>query len=299
MADFRGLDDSEPLYHVTRGGLRVFAATAAMLGPRRVRHLIEYRVAQYVHIGFVDVDRLDATLESNAARGGRLLDTTPEDIHIFAMSEQGELLCCAVLAAVPDASDTTRMRSRGRPLFPLERVYGTGIFDRLRVLPDLACNRVRELGGFVKTQGLPPRSELSIRAPVEVGVAIFRILCGPMALGVQAVIGDLEETVAKLNLELFGARPVLVAGGVPTVPSTSFLAPRYEGRTVRPFAVLISDAAAAIPRLEAIEEALGRSRQSAVLALLDLRSRARARPATGRSLPVLATAGRAGADCPP
>src|ERR1041384_922015 len=109
MADFCGLHESELLYHVTRGGLRVFAATAAMLGPRRVRHLIEYRVAQYVHIGFVDVDRLDATLESNAARGGRLLDTTPEDIHIFAMSEQGELLCCAVLAAVPDASDTTRM----------------------------------------------------------------------------------------------------------------------------------------------------------------------------------------------
>jgi len=203
---------------------------------------------------------------------------------VFALSEEGELLCCAVLAALPHASTTTRMHSRGRSLFPLERVYGVGVFDRLRVLPDLPCNRVRELGGFVKTQGLPPRSELSIRAPVEVGVAIFRMLCGPMALDVQAVIGDLEETVAKLNLEFFGVRPVLVAGGVPTVPSTSFLAPRYEGRTVHPFAVFISETTSAIPRLDAIEEALDQSRQSAVLALLKLR--VRPRPATARSLPV-------------
>src|ERR1041384_4288129 len=102
MADFCGLHESELLYHVTRGGLRVYAATAAMLGPHRVKHLIEYRVAQYVHIGFIHVDRLNAALEGNAAHRRQLLDTTPEDIHVFAVSEEGELLCCAVLAALPN-----------------------------------------------------------------------------------------------------------------------------------------------------------------------------------------------------
>ena len=260
------LDDLPPvarLRDVTRGGLRTVAASAAALGTERVRDLVEYRVAQYLQVNFVDIHQLE-----DALGAVRLLDnTSPNDIHVVAVRDDGMVMCTAVLTSIAGEFDTTRMRERERRLFPVELVHGAGIFDRLRVLPDLAVARVRQFGGFVKRQELAPHAELAIRAPLEVCAAVFRVVTGPMALTVQAVIGDLEETVAKLNLEFFGAEPVLIRGSVPAAPKTSYLGPRYEGRAVCPFALFVSDSGHAIPRLREIEEALAKPGTHAVLAL--------------------------------
>ena len=108
-------------------------------------------------------------------------------------------------------------------------------------------------------------SELSFRAPLEVGVALFRTVAGPLAHQVDAVIGDLEESVAKLNLDFFGLRPVLVPGMVPVLRLASLLAPRYIQRDVCPFAILADDAADALPRLTAIERVLSESGDRTIL----------------------------------
>ncbi|GAB3427868.1 hypothetical protein GCM10027569_70220 [Flindersiella endophytica] len=240
--------------------------------PDQLRALIEFRIAQYVRIGFIDTVRLADLL----AAGEPLVPTSPADIHVVATDETGRLLCTAVLRAPSgpagtEVSATVRMAARDRPLFPVEQAHGRGVFDHLRILPDLPVARVMELGGFVKAQSDEPFSELAVRAPVEVGVALFRVIAGPLALPVSAIVGDLEPKVAKLNLEFFGIQLVMVPGTAPRVPHRSYLEPRYANRDVRPFAWLTGDMVTALPRLAAVEHALDLDGRQGVLALLKLR----------------------------
>lgn len=269
------LGDSGPgalEYARTRHGVRVRAARASTLRPGQLRTLTEFRIAQYVRIGFVDTLRLAEVL----AAGRPLTASSPRDVHVVATDETGRLLCTAVLRAPSgpagtEVSATVRMSARDRPLFPVEQAHGRGVFDHLRVLPDLPVARVMELGGFVKAQSAEPFSELTARAPVEVGVALFRVITGPLALPVSAIVGDLEPKVAKLNLEYFGIQLVTVPGTTPRVAGRSYLEPRYTNRDVRPFAWLTGDMVTALPRLEAVEHALDLPGRLGVLALLKLR----------------------------
>lgn len=259
--DLTGLRQSDLLYQSARDGVRVYAATTRTLGSDRVTRIDEYRIAQYARIGFVNLDRMRHLLDA----GAPLAVSGPDDVHVLATAEDGEVLCTAVLRALPVTSRSVRMGSRDRPLFPLEKVHGAGVFDRLDAVRDLPVTRVRELGGFVKTRRVQPMSELAFRAPLEVGVALFRTVAGPLAHQVDAVIGDLEESVAKLNLDFFGLRPVLVPGMVPVLRLASLLAPRYVQRDVCPFAILVDDAADAMPRLDAIERVLSESGDRSIL----------------------------------
>jgi CRP-like cAMP-binding protein len=107
---------------------------------------------------------------------------------------------------------------------------------------------------------------------VELGVAVFRLAAGPLRLSLDAVIGDLEEHVAKQNLDFFHIPSVVVHGTVPYQPSASYLYPRYQLRTVYPFACLSSDISTALPRLQAIDDALAKPGKLALLALLRLKA---------------------------
>ncbi|MEK2474328.1 MULTISPECIES: cyclic nucleotide-binding domain-containing protein [Streptomyces] len=259
------LDRSLPVYRRRRRGVRVHAVWARDLSADQLRCLIEFRIAQYLRIGFVDPARLAAALDDDRPRGA----SSPDDLHVVACTDDGRVLCSALLRAPSESDPTRRMADRDRALFPVEEVHGSGVFDRLLLLPELRAVRVRELGGFVKRRSAEPLSELLLRAPVEVGVAMFRVVAGPLALPMDAVIGDLESSVAKLNLDFFGVRPVLVRGTSPRVPDGSFLGPRYEGRKVHPFAILTSDLTTALPRLDEIDRALD---QPGLLSLFGLRS---------------------------
>ena len=247
------------------------AAAASDLSAAQLEHLTRYRVAQYIRTGFVDGRRF---LEL-VADGMDVVQKAQGDVHVVALAADGELLCSAVLRALPDGAGKMRMRDRDREMFPVERVHGVGVFDRLRLLPDLPVSQVRELGGFVKNTRLSPRSDGAVRGPVEIGVAIFRLLSGPLAMCVSALIGDLEPSVAKANLEYFGGRVVLVPGTLPIVPGDSYLAPRYERRDVQPFALLVNDSAPAADRLHAIEAALALTGTASLCQLLDLRRQPR------------------------
>ncbi len=147
----------------------------------------------------------------------------PGDIHLIAeVPVTGEVLCYAVLEQPPATSEGCRLRSPDRPLYPVERVHGAGLYQRLPILPDLPAAKARELGRFVKNQHPAAGGDLAVRAVVELGAAVFRLAAGPLRLSLDAVIGDLEEHLAKQNLDFFHIPSVAIHGTVPYQPSASY-----------------------------------------------------------------------------
>src|SRR5262249_12536374 len=111
-----------------------------------------------------------------------------------------------------------------------------------------------------------------IRGPVEVGVAIFRMVAETLSFELSAVVGDLEEGVAKQNLDFFKVPLVVVHGTLPLQDDDSWLFPRYLRRDVYPFALPASHASQALPRLAEIEQCLGRPGKLGLLSLMRLRN---------------------------
>jgi hypothetical protein len=258
------------LYHQPdRHGVAVVAAPTTSLAPEVVAGLLRFRLAQYLDIGFID--RRLAHRERMRTEPASVV--APGDIHLIAgVPATGEVLCYAVLEQPPAAPPGCRLRSPERPLYPVERVHGAGLYQRLPILPDLPVAKVRELGRFVKNQHPVAARDLVARAVVELGAAVFRLAAGPLRLSLDAVIGDLEEHVAKQNLDFFHIPSVVIHGTVPYQPSASYLYPRYQLHTVHPFACLASDISTALPRLRAVDDALAKPGKLALLALLRLKA---------------------------
>jgi CRP-like cAMP-binding protein len=266
------LSDPPPgtLYHQPdRHGIAVVAVPAVNLTAEDTAGLLRFRFAQYLDIGFVD--RQFAL--SQGMRTEPVSVVTPGDLHVVTgVPATGEILCYAVIEQPPSVPPGCRLRSEQRELFPVERVHGAGVFNRLPILPDLSAAKVREMGRFVRNQRPSAERDQVTRAVVETGVAIFRLMAGPLRLHVDAVVGDLEEHVAKQNLDFFHVPSVVMHGTVPYAGSASYLSPRYRLHTVYPFACLTSDIATALPRLDAVERALAKPGKRGLLALLWLRS---------------------------
>jgi hypothetical protein len=268
------------LYRVAgRHGVAVTALPTTSLTGDEVNGLLRFRLAQYLDIGFVDRQvacARDMRSESPAA-------VAPGDVHVIAgVPGTGEILCYAVVEQPPPAPPGCRVRSADRGLFPVEQVHGTGLYNRLPILPDLPVAKVREMGRFARNQRPTVGRDLVARAVVEACVAVFRLMAGPMRMDVDAVIGDLEENVAKHNLDFLHVPCVVIHGTVPCPDGASHLYPRYQLHTVYPFACLTSDIATALPRLRTVEEALDTPGEAGLLALLRLRSQGAAAPSTLR-----------------
>lgn len=252
-----------------RNGVVTIVLRTSSLSEDQLIKLMKYRLAQYAAINFVDANMIyEQRLEYEPLTG-----VAEDDIHVIAGSaESGEILCYAVVKASPAAEPGTTLRTKDRPLFSVEKVHGWGVFNRLLVLPDLPFHKLCELGRFVKNQRLHTFDELGARAPVEVGVALFRSLAGPLRLEIDAIIGDLEEGVAKQNLDFFHVPMVVIHGTVPFEAEASYFYPRYQFSTVYPFAVLASDISKQmLSRLDAIEEALEQPGKAGLLGLFKLK----------------------------
>jgi len=259
----------DALYRVrNRNGVSVLVVRTPQLSEEHLVKLMKYRLAQYLAVNFVDSEMIyQARMEYEPLSG-----VSPRDVHFIAGSaETGEILCyAAVKAGAPGPGKT--LRDRERPLFPVEKVHGWGIYNRLRVLPDLQVDKLREMGRFVKNQRLHTFDVLGARGPIEVGVALFRTLVGPLRLEVDAIIGDLEEGVAKQNLDFFHVPLVVLHGTVPYEPEASYFFPRYQFCTVYPFSILASDiSVATLARLDAVEAALELPGKQALVSLIALK----------------------------
>ncbi len=270
------------LYQVAdRDGVSVIALRTTELTQDELVTLMKFRLAQYVAVNFIDPGMVyEARMEHEPLTG-----VAEGDVHVIAGSvATGEILCYAAIKAAPEAPAGTTLRSRDRPLFAVEKTHGWGIYNRLRVLPDLPLGKLRELGRFVKNQRLHAFDALGLRAPVEVGLAVFRALSGPLRLEVDGLIGDLEEGVAKRNLEYFQVPLVVIHGTVPYEHEESYFFPRYQYKTVYPFAALLLDITGAmLARLDSIEAGLSKPGKEGLLVLLSLK-RAAATP-TSTAMP--------------
>jgi len=263
-------EHQDALYRVpNREGVNVVVLRTTALSEQQLTSLMKFRLAQYVAVNFIDAAMVYETRMEHEPLSG----VSPGDVHAIAGSvETGEILCYAALKAPPGAPAGTTLRRKDRPLFGVEQIHGWGIYNRLRVLPDLPLSKVRELGRFVKNQRLHTFDALGLRGPVEVGVALFRALAGPLRIEVDAIIGDLEEGVAKQNLEYFCAPLVVIHGTVPYEGEASYFFPRYQLKTVYPFAALATDISTEmLARLDAIEAGLRLPGKEGLLALLKLK----------------------------
>jgi len=251
-----------------RHGVAVTVLRTSNLSEEQLLALMRFRLVQYIEANFVETN----TVYERRLEHEPLDSVHPNDVHVLAGTvPDGEILCYATLKSAPDAPPGTMVRARERPLFAVEKVHGWGIFNPLPIVPDLPVSQVRELGRFVKNHRYHGVDDKAVRGPVEVGVAIFRMIAETLSFELSAVVGDLEEGVAKQNLDFFRVPLVVLHGTMPVEGEDSWLFPRYLYRTVFPFACLASDAATALPRLAEIETALGRPGKLGLLSLMRLR----------------------------
>jgi hypothetical protein len=119
---------------------------------------------------------------------------------------------------------------------------------------------------------------------------VIRALVGPLRSHVDAILTEVEETVAKRNLDFFDVPTALIRGTV-SYEAPSWLC-GHQGRAFFPVAISVADLVAhALPRADAIKRALARPGRGGILELLALRRtaapvRSRFEPSGG--LPALA-----------
>jgi hypothetical protein len=256
-------------YLPNRQGVSVTVVRTGSMTEDELINLLKYRLAQYIAVGFVD----PLAVYAASMQHEPLSHVAPDDIHYIAGSnETGEILCYMTLRAAPKAPPDTTLKDYERPLFPVEKLHGWGIFNQLRILPDMPIAKIRELGRFVKNHQLHTFDELGTRAPIEIGVAFIRTLTGPLRSEVDAFVLGMEENVAKQNLDFFHIPNVVIHGTVPYATEDDFLYQRYPERAVYPCAVLVSDMEMLLEtRLPSIEAALELPGKQGMLALFSLK----------------------------
>jgi len=268
LPDLFRADGCAALYRlVDRQGVSVVVMRTSDLCRDQLIALLRYRLAQYLVVGYVDPDRAFGKRWEHEP----LEHVHEDDLHVVAGNARtGEILCYLTLGALHgEAPSASTLYSRGRPLFPVEELFGWGVYNRLRILPDLPISRVRELKRFVKNQRLNPRDELVVRAPIEVGVALFWTLTGPLHVETDAVVGDYEQRGAKRNLDYFHVpQAVLHAAGTCT-DSSRYHYGHWRERPCVPFAFWVPDLFPALPRVKLVEDALRQSGTGALLRLVE------------------------------
>ncbi len=257
------------LYHLPdRNGIGVSVLRASDLTEEQFVKLLRYRLAQYLAVGMFNAERAYAA----RAEYEPPEKISPNEIYMVSgVAETGEILCSASLWAVPDEAGSLTLRDPARPLFPVEEAFGWGIFNRLRILPDMRLGKIREIKRFVKNQQRPALDELGARGPIELGLGLYRALIGPLRMEVDACLGDLEEGVAFQNLLFFHAPTVIIHGGVPYEPDEDLIS-MYKLQNRQTFAFLVSDLDGAMrTRLPAIEAALQQPGKQGLMGLFALK----------------------------
>lgn len=261
---------------LNRNGVSTIVMRTSSLTRDQLVTISKFWFAQYVAIGFVD-----ARLVYEAQIEYEPVETLGEDdIHVLAGSaDTGEILCYTTLRTIKTPPGAT-LRTVDRSLFPAEVKFGWGVFNRLNVLPDLPIEQIREFGRLIKNQQLHRLGDLGARAPIELLVALFHALQGPLANEVEALVGDLEEEVAKKNLDFLHLPSVVFCGVVPYIAENTYWLPIVRDRLPIPVAALCRDLIKAEQRVALIEQALSLPRKHGIKALLRLKQDQQSTPSS-------------------
>ena len=255
-----------------RHGVAVTALRSTDLTEEQILQLLQYRLAQYLAVQYVD----PLTIYTERIWHEPRSSVSADDVHVLAAdATTGELLCYLVIERLGDVPPEATLRERDRPCIGLESVLGQGLFNRLRILPDLPLGRVREIGRFVKNQRLPLRDERVIRAPVEIIVAVGHMLSGSLRGEVDAIVGMAEDDVVLDKLAYFQL-PLVVIRGTVTLPpeKDAYLYAALLHHDYYPFAFHVADVHRIAPRVATIERALALPGKQAILELLRLKRQA-------------------------
>jgi hypothetical protein len=249
-----------------RHGVSTVALRTTSLTHEQLVAIMTFRLAQYLMAHQLDPRLIYAERLAHEP----LTNVSPGDVHVIAGSaSDGEILSYVTLEFIPESERGKIMGDDDRRLFPVESVFGAGIFNRLTVVPDLPVDRVCELGRFMKNHGRTAFDDVATRGTVELVLCLAASLHNALRQYVDVGIGDFEEGVAKKSIDFFHVPLVVLHGVVPYVPERSFGFFNYQHRTRYPFAMLFSD----IPpeRMHAIEAALQRPGKAALVELLELK----------------------------
>lgn len=214
------------LYQVQdRGGVSVLVLRTTTLTTGQRTALLRFQFAQYVAAGFIDEEILfGRRLEYDAWPSPRT------GVHSVAFSaSSGRILATLDLRGTPSPSGATP-NSYDRPLLPIEERFGWGVFNRLRLLPELPLDRIHELGRFAKNHSSQVEIGEGVRAAVEVCVGMARALTQALHLEVEAFIGEFEDSSARKHLEFLHTPMVVSRGGLPTVARDHHHRAGLEGR---------------------------------------------------------------------
>lgn len=257
------------LYYVLdRSGITTIARPTHAFSSQQMERILAYRLANYVIAGQVD----PTVAYKHKMMHDPLTHVQPDDIHIIAGSAKtGHILCYIVMkAAVTDIPDLT-ISSAFRPLLPVEEHFGPHIFREFPELPDIPLKHIREIGPFVKNHQLQGSSHLLARAPLEVMLALLRLLTGPLSDTVRAAVGNVNPHGHVKRILDFFQVPVVCANEMTrTVGSDDYLSLHYQSRDCAPFANKCADIPCA--RLDLIEYALSLPDKIGMKVLLALKA---------------------------
>lgn len=226
-----GLRAHRPLSQ--RGGVTTYALRAGDLDEGLNRALLRFAFVHYARVGFINGDTA-ARQQLHHEPTSRL---QADDWHIIVTaSDSDELLAYSTLKA--PISPTHRFGDSERPRFFVEQVFGHELYQDIDALAALPVAAIREIGRVVRSAYHADQTRLA-RAGLALLSAYVELVCDP-ARGIQAIVGDGEDKVTLANLNFVGASPVVLEPRAIQLPSDHLYAPRYAGRTVRPFWLLSS-----------------------------------------------------------
>lgn len=268
----------QALYHLAnRHGVSALALRTRHLTMDQLTAILTFRLAQYVHLGY-----RDAELSYNTGLTHEPLDSVgPDDVHYLAGdAETGRILCYQYVHPASHAPAGTTLATPGRPPVSYEEIFGRGIFDRLRILPDLPLERVWDWGRLVKDQQLKPHDELGVRAPAELSVATYRSIIGPLREHVDAFLGGGMEGNSLATMAFCQLSVAVMRGTVPLLPPDHPLLRAVVDNVMHPCATYVPDLFAMADRMAAIDAALELPGRAAMKALFSLKRTAGLRPSS-------------------
>lgn len=226
-----GLRAHRPLNH--RGGVNTYAVRAGDLDEVLNRALLRFAFVHYACVGFLNGD----TAARQQLHHEPLTRLHADDLHIIVTtSDSDELLAYSTLKA--PISPTHCFGEAERPRFFVEQVFGNDLYQGVDALAELPVAAIREIGRVVRSAYHADQTRLA-RAGLALLSAYVELVCDP-ARGIQAIVGDGEDKVTLANLAFVGASPIVLEPRAIQLPDDHLYAPRYAGRTVRPFWLLSS-----------------------------------------------------------